>query len=389
MEVRSLTPNDADAWFRIRRESFDAQASSRHQEIYFGDGSSYLGVDLDGALVGVTEVMPLGQYFGGRSVPTGAVVTVAVRPGARGRGVGGVLMTASLDRCRGLDLALGVLHPATTNFYRRYGWEVEADHGEFAVPTTALLALDADGSATLRDAGLEAASELRECYDRVAVQRDGWLDRSDEWWKRRALGFGEFVLILTRAERVEGYCAYDHVAAPERGDGWEVVIRELVAEDPAAARTLWRAIGTHFSQAETVRIDGSSPDDLLFDLGEQVVQPAWTNRVLGRIIDAPGAIAARGYLELVNAEVHLSLTDAALEQNNGAFVLRVEGGAGTLTPGGRGDVDVDIRTLMTLYSGFRGATELGAVGRLSGPTEALRALDAVFAGTRPGMWDDF
>jgi predicted acetyltransferase len=390
MKVRALTSADADAWFTIRRESFDAKEDSRHQEVYFGDGSSYFGVELDGGLVGVTEVVPVGQYFGGRSVACGVVVTVAVRPGARGRGVGAALMQATLDRCREWNLALGVLHPATTSFYRRFGWEITADYGIHRVEAAALLAFEADPAATLTDAGREAAPDLRECYERGAVGRDGWIDRSDEWWKRRPLGFGEFVVILRRQGRVDGYCSYDHVAdVGPWGDEWGIIVREVVAVDAAAAHTLWRALGTHSSQTDTVRISGPLPDDLVFGLAEQVVQPVGINRVLGRIIDGPAAIAARGYSSDVDAEVHVALTDAHLSVNNDAFVLRVADGVGTLEPGGRGEVHLDVGTLATLYSGYRSATDLAIAGRVAGPDAARRSLDVIFAGPRPGMWDDF
>jgi hypothetical protein len=50
-----------------------------------------------------------------------------------------------------------------------------------------------------------------------------------------------------------------------------------------------------------------------------------------RVIDAPAAIAARGYPAAVTVSARLDLDDAARPANSGRWVLNVSGGAGSLT----------------------------------------------------------
>src|SRR5262249_59792346 len=90
-----------------------------------------------------------------------------------------------------------------------------------------------------------------------------------------------------------------------------------------------------------------------------------------RLVDAPAAIAARGYADDVRVEVPLEITDAACPWNVGRHTLVVERGAGRLERGGSGAVRLGIRALASLYSG-RGATPPPAPTRLRGPGGAAQ-----------------
>jgi len=93
-----------------------------------------------------------------------------------------------------------------------------------------------------------------------------------------------------------------------------------------------------------------------------------------RLIDAPTAVAQRGYNPHVDVEVELELTDDVLAHNSGRFVLRVRDGAGSLEAGGRGLLTLDIRELAAAFTG-----QLALDPRLS----------AAFCGQRPTLVDFF
>ena len=70
-------------------------------------------------LGGLIEI-PMGQWFGGRSVP---MLGVAVAPAARGEGVALTLMVDALRAARSRGFVLSTLYPAAVALYRAAGYE--------------------------------------------------------------------------------------------------------------------------------------------------------------------------------------------------------------------------------------------------------------------------
>jgi predicted acetyltransferase len=118
-----------------------------------------------------------------------------------------------------------------------------------------------------------------------------------------------------------------------------------------------------------------------------------------RVVDAPAAIAARGFPAATSLTVPLRITDEARPANSGRWRLTVAGGAGTLDPLGPAGpagpagtagpaVTLGARGLAALYAGTPLVT-LRQAGLAAGGTAADdAALDAAFAAT-PYMLDAF
>lgn len=109
-----------------------------------------------------------------------------------------------------------------------------------------------------------------------------------------------------------------------------------------------------------------------------------------RLVDAPGAVAARGFPPGLEVTVPIRIHDRRLPANDGAFVLEVQGGRGALTAGGDGRVEVDVHDLAALYTGFTSARVLARRGALAGATDAdVDALAWAFDGPIPWMREYF
>jgi predicted acetyltransferase len=110
-----------------------------------------------------------------------------------------------------------------------------------------------------------------------------------------------------------------------------------------------------------------------------------------RVVDAPAAIAARGFPPAVSLSVPLVIADQTRPSNSGAWELTITGGKGTLTPSAAGDgapFTVGARGLAALYGGTPVRT-LRMAGLASGGTpDTDAALDAAF-GAPAFMLDDF
>jgi predicted acetyltransferase len=148
---------------------------------------------------------------------------------------------------------------------------------------------------------------------------------------------------------------------------FDVVASQLFASDTGALRALLALAGAHSTMAESLRT--LLPADILVlavPHGQNLVTARQFPWML-RILDAPRAIAQRGYAPQLDLEVHLDIRgDDLIASNNGRFVLLVRDGRGTLSPGGTGAVAVDIRELAATYTGFGGddaALRLAFAGR--------------------------
>jgi predicted acetyltransferase len=391
MDIRAPQPDEADAVFAVCSEAFASRPERRDTWLGSKRMDDFLGAWVGGELVATTEVMPVGQFFGGRSVPMGAVASVAVRPDHRGRGIAPRLLALAVERMREQGLVVSTLHPATTRFYRGLGWEIGGEFGVRRVPTASLAALPPGEQECLRPGRSDDLDDVRECYERVAPSINGAIDRDSRW---RVDLFTldrpqRYLYVYDAGDGIDGYVVYDQQQT-RRQWGFAITVHELVAADARAAVTLWRQLGSHVAQVDTITVLALPADVLTLLLPEQVIELVGVNHWMTRIVDAAGAVAARGYPPGVRAEVHLQLADRVAPWNDGRFVLRVEGGEGKLSPGGTGDVHVSINALASLYTGWASASVLAAAGLVHHVDRRdLTDLDAAFAGPRPYLFDNY
>ena len=115
-----------------------------------------------------------------------------------------------------------------------------------------------------------------------------------------------------------------------------------------------------------------------------------------RVVDAPGAIAARGFAPAVSVTVPLEVHDQARPANSGRWQLTIADGKGALIPDGPVSADgspaaplrLGARGLAALYAGAQaGACRLSGLASGGSPDDDA-ALDAAFAATSY-MLDDF
>jgi predicted acetyltransferase len=392
IELRAPRPDEANDVFAICSEAFTSPPERREAWMATKRMEDFLGAWAGDELVAVTEVMPVGQFFGGRSVPMGAVASVAVRPDHRGRGIAPRVLALAVEQMHEQGLVISTLHPATTRFYRGFGWEIGGEFGVRRVPCASLAALPPGEPECSRRASAADLDAVRECYERVATGINGAVDRSDALWRvyERALDHPHrYRYVYDVDGRLEGYVVYDQVQAGRQW-GFRITVHELVAADARAATTLWRHLGSHSAQVDTVSVLAMPLDALTLLLPEQVIELVGANNWMTRIVDAAGAIAARGYPPGVRVEVHVQLADRLATWNDGRFVLRIEGGEGKLSPGGTGDVHLSINALASLYTGWASARGLVDAGLIHHAGEReVGMLDAAFAGPRPYLFDNY
>lgn len=343
-------------------------------------------VRVGGRVAGGLGLLPMGQWFGGRSVPMVGLNSVVIAPEHRAAGLARRLLQTTLAEVRAGGFALSALFSYSPAVYRRVGYELAGASIRYQAPAQALAPRDCGLAVRPLAAGEDAI--MRDLYAERARRTAGNLDRSPVIWEWLLEGEAVGRYVVERDGTPEGYIVYRQEQLPgeqERG----IIARDLVALTPDAGRGLLTFLAGHRSTAGKVLWFGPPAEPLLFHLPNQDYRVVFHRRWMLRLVDARAALEARGYPAALAAELHLDVRDDTLPWNDGRLVLAVGGGRAEAREGGEGRVRVDVRGLAPLYSGALSPLELVGTGYIEGPDADLATLGLVFGGPAPWMPDHF
>ena len=406
MIVRPLTPGlDWDEFLDLTMRSFgpvDAARTRANIEPIVAAGRG-LGAFDGGRMVGSALFLDMRQWWHGRAVPMAGVAGVKVAPEYRGRGVGRAVMTALTDLMAERGYPLSALYPATMTIYRSLGWEIAGHRHEAVLPARSLFTLakpDDETAAAIRRPGPDDAARVLEVIGRAHENaRDCGPVTYDEATVRRW---------LTRPGRYADNDRYAYLAPDgflgyrwHRGND-EIFIDQLAAVSAQTTRALWAVAASNSSVVEAVRAQVGLSDPLWWMLREQDAKIADRESWMLRLLDAPAAIAARGF-PATDLAVPLRITDDLRPANSGRWDLTVRAGEGRLSrhrtdlgspspagssPSRQAPLALGARGFAALYAGTPVATLRRAGLADGGSPDADAALDGAFAAT-PFMLDGF
>jgi predicted acetyltransferase len=372
-------PARAADWPRIARQ-FEADRSLAAFDPVLAAGAGP---------VGTAGTYSLRMSVPGAVLAVAGVTAVSVLPTYRRRGILRSLMRRQLAdiAARGGE-SIAALWASETPLYGRYGYGRASSHaffrfgrGEGAIGPVA----PTDPALTLRLADPRAAvAELARVYDAVRPGQPGFFARDTDWWDRvlhdpeeGRHGFGPLRCLIAsgageESAGVRGYALYSTAARWEDGtflaDG-SLVVRDLVAADPAAGAALWRDLLSRDLITEVTADLRPVDDPVLYQLLDaRRARPQVADGLWVRIIDLPAALAHRGYACPV--DVVIEVTDELLPGNAGRWRLTADGPGGGASCEGTSeaaDVTLDVRELGAAYLG---GTRLGALAAAGLVTEA-------------------
>ncbi|HEX9766274.1 MAG TPA: GNAT family N-acetyltransferase [Nitriliruptorales bacterium] len=391
--IRAITPDEREAGRQLRVMAFGSTTFEEPDpNDHYAPNERRIGAFLDDRMIVHTAAWPFRQWWLGRPVPMAGIGGVASAPDVRGRGYGRLAMRGLVDACLELGDVVSTLYPSLPGFYRGLGWEVAGHVVTRRLPTQALTSLPRPGlDVTVRMMDVEADTDSAAAVlDRVASKSHGTVERGPEMHQRRfAPDDDMFQMVAVRDEVIVGYLAATKRSATEADHApYRLKVHDLAADDHDGWLALWSVIASHAGVCAVTDVV-SRPHEPLYDLLPTNAFDDWTTTFpwMFRLLDAPGAIAARGWPAGADAEVHLRVTDPWLDRNDGDWVLRVKGGEGSLEAGGAGTVGLDINTFATMYTGYALPVDLAWQRRLVGATGAdVSALTEAFRSPTP--WCD-
>lgn len=381
-QVVALTAADRDAVFDVDHwafgtdgEEFDPESISATFEwdrafgVWAPDGTRLAATYLT---FSVDLSVPGGQ------VACAGLTWVGVHPQFRRQGLLRAMITHHLQAVRERGEPVSALYAAEAGIYGRFGYGLATRPLRFVLPRGAGLR-DVPGWRDVR-LRLERADPDRhadlvsDCHEAARTARPGMVSRRSDGLRRHRLceqpvsrQGGERLRILIAEDDdggpARGYALFRR--KPSWGDGGPsgtVVVRECVARDPAAARSLWGCLVDLDLTARVETWDQALDDPLVHLLVDlRAATPKLADGLWLRIVDVPAALAGRRYSREI--DLVLGVQDPQCDGNQGSWHLRGgPDGAVCEATSGAPDLELGIRDLSAAYLGGETLTSLAGAG---------------------------
>lgn len=378
LTIESIRSGDRERHHALMRQAFggsDAFDPTGPET----DPGKFVCAYLGDQMVGSMLTFDFAMTWGGRRVRCGGLSGVVVSPQVRGRGAAQRMLTESLRRMHDDGQVISALYPTTASLYRSAGYEIVGFYRRRRIPVGAIEA-GAGEPLEWREAD-PAGDVLADLYDDMAGRLDGWFRVDPQWWafrshrQSRDTSANRFTYVGARAGSDVAAVQYRYEKA---ADFYDLEVEVLAGLDNEAIGDALGLLAGHGTTAGHVVT--AVPSSVL---GPHVPQLQRTSTAsdwpwMLRLVDAPGAIAARGWPASVSGSLELDITDDRCTGNAGPHVLEVGGGQATLLRGGHGRIRVTVQDLAMLYSGCD-VPGLRAAGRLVEASSAdLDLLAAAF-----------
>lgn len=380
--VDSVAELEAAAFAFPAGEAGDWFARAGHENMrVFREGDS---------VAAALMLVPMGQFFGGRSVKTMGVAGVAVALDRRQRKLGQRLMKASLLEAHERGFALSTLYPATRTLYRSVGYDLAGKLVEITLHTSRLELCERFEPLDVRPMTAELEPLTEALYAERAAALHGHLDRGPYIWSRvrrprkgTCRGFAFF--------DDESLVAYTYFTQESQASGHDhdAVVTDFVAKDARGYAALFEFYRGQRSVLDSIRLKGNASAPYLSLLREPRHDEEAMIDWMIRIVDLPAAVLARGYSPRTSATVTVEVRDEVIAENRGVWTISLEDGTASVKAGGTPRVSLDIRALAPIYAGYYTASEACLLGALAGEADACQALDAIFQSPMPGMSEMF
>ena len=341
-----------------------------------------------GEMVACGGFYRMGQWFGGKCIPTAGITVIAVNVAHRGRGVCGRMLRRMLQELSDLNVPLASLHMSTQGPYRSVGFEQAGSRTRYEISIGELGPVQSDlPVARLENPSLELLNKI--ASDRAA-RSNGNLQRTDGMWERILCPYKkDSTITYLFGSESEPHGA---VVLQKRGrDDYQTLnANDVILNTAEAYQRFIHLLRDHRSMNSDFAWEGELNDPMLALSAEAEYKTLAQIRWMNRIIRFQDAIEQRGYPQHVSGQLHVDISDSLFPENAGRWVIHVRDGGANVERGGEGKLALSVRQLVPLYTSFMSATRLREIQWLSANDEAqVQLADQVFGGPDPWMTEMF
>lgn len=356
---------------------------------------------VDGQMASMFSTIPFTMRAVGNAVAMAGISSVGTLPEFRRQGLSRQLMTQALADMYERGQTVASLWASQAAIYQRYQFAMTTVQRSYSIDTVDIGFHDSSrGDCHVRRVTPAAEFDtIKALYIEFIKDRMCYLHRARPLWQNNILedvdadGPTQMAISYDTDDRPVGYVIYTLRAGKISHDSrnQEIKVRELIWLTMDAYRSLWQFLASH-DLVGRVAWTGAPADDPAEELMAEPRQLHARDQegIWFRVVDVAGALAARGYIN--DGSIKVGIDDDRLTPwNNGVFELNVSGSVGEVRKcKAPADIQLSLKALASLYTGFRSARDLANWGFLHGDRKSVAAADQIFkTPTAPHCPDHF
>ncbi|MHA7304669.1 GNAT family N-acetyltransferase [Arthrobacter sp. TMN-49] len=331
----------------------------------------------------------------GTLLPVHQITAVTVRPSHRRRGLLRAMMDSDLAQAKAAGIPIAALTASEATIYGRFGFGVATHTSSIEVTVKGGLEFIVPAAASVGVVEIAALGTVRDLhnqvFERVHASSYGSIGRHD-MYRLAAAGQGNYgaveplknvraALHYDAAGAVDGYVTYKPSDEKSRS---AVEIVDFLAVTDGAYLALWNYLGS-LDLIDVITWDMApvvDPLEWAMAAKRDYKRTASEDHLWLRILDTPGALAAREYATDGSIVIHIG---DPLGHASGIFRIEVAHGKATVTRcpedgSVEAELSMGVSELSSLYLGGVTAKTLLAAGRVrEGSSGAVGVFDAMFA----------
>ncbi len=368
-EIRKARPEEMDDFRKVVKAALMMTAPDNL------DPELTLCAFRDGKLVTSYAAWNMSLVLNGGIVPFAGVTDVGTHPVYRRHGFLRKVTSKHFENLHEEGkLPLSALYASRAAIYRRYGYSPVVTNCSYTVEPRFIQFIGGkEPVGTFREGSESDLKIFAQLYNRFIAKRTGYLQRSEENWKRKLNPppnqpehHLNFYVIYEEAGEPQGYMLYTAALILDGPNRWSqnIQISDIAWNSPSAFRAIWE----YFSRMDVI-IDVTClhvpVDDPLPHLLLEPRKLNTTSRdgLLARIVDIPNALDKRGYNE--TGTLVFKVYDDFCPWNNGTWKLEASpDGSRVSSTSESPQLEMPLSTLTLLFFGQISATEAWQMGRL-------------------------
>ena len=337
-------------------------------------------------LISQVAVYPLQVRIFNQTYDMGGLTGVGTYPEYSNQGLMHKLLYQALENMRKRNQSISFLYPYSIPYYRRKGWEIISDKITYEIQDYQL-PKNKQVPGEVERVDVEGP-QVKEAYERFALQTHGALLRSDLAWSEYWLWDPDELMAAVYYNdqgQPDGYVLYwiaDEVFH----------IKDMIFVDEEARSGLWNFISAHFSMISKVIGNTYTDEPLAFLLEDADIKETISPHFMARIVDLEQFVSQYPFKpDLTDRQWTFTLDDPLLSWNQGVFTLEIsaEGTGRVIRNWEKSGDKIDIQTMTTMLLGYKRPDYLHKIGRISCSPETLDMLEDAIEQQTPYFSDYF